>query len=191
MSKVWSFMLIFSVVVALATGNVASVLDSVMSSGKSAVENVLQLVGMMCFWSGIFNIFEKTSAIKKFSKVFSVFVSKLFKKEEVNEKASEYISMNICSNVIGIGNAATLNGIRSMEEMQKINKKKDTPNNSMATFILINTASIQLIPTNMIAMRSMYGSTNASSIIVPIWIVTAIALVIGVISIKILNRKLV
>ena len=87
MSKIWGAMLIISIAVAIFTGNVETVVSSIMTSGQNAVENILGLVGMMCFWNGLFNIFEKTSAIKTFSKFFSKIIGKLFNKKELNEKA--------------------------------------------------------------------------------------------------------
>ena len=154
MSKIWGAMLIISIAVAIFTGNVETVVSSIMTSGQNAVENILGLVGMMCFWNGLFNIFEKTSAIKTFSKFFSKIIGKLFNKKELNEKAVEYMSMNMASNIVGIGNAATVNGIKAIEELQKENPKKDEPNDNMTTFVLVNTASWQLIPTNIIALRA-------------------------------------
>ncbi|MEG0872506.1 MAG: spore maturation protein [Clostridia bacterium] len=144
---------------------------------------------MMCFWSGIFNIFEKTATIKKFSKCFSRLLYKIFNKEKLSDLAMNYISMNVATNILGVGNAATLNGIKAMEEMQKENTKKDIPSNNMTTFVLINTASLQLIPTSMIALRVMYSSVSPTAIVVPIWIVTFSALIVGITSIKTFNKK--
>ncbi len=190
MSKIWGGMLIFSISVAIIFGNVDIVINSIMDSGKNAVENVLELIGMMCFWNGLFNIFEKTNAIKVFSLFFKKIIAKLFNKDELNDKAIEYMSMNVASNVIGIGNASTINGIKAIEELQKENTSQDVPNDNMTTFVLLNTASIQLIPTSIIALRAMYGSTNPSSIVIPIWIVTTISLIFGIVSIKILNKRM-
>ena len=75
------------------------------------------------------------------------------------------------------------------EELQKINDKKDTPNNNMTTFIVLNAASLQIIPTNMIAMRALYNSVSPTAIVIPIWIVTITSLIVGLIAIKILNKK--
>ena len=85
MSKIWSAMLCISIVIAVFFGNPDSVISSIMDSGKSAVENVITLIGMMCFWSGIFNIFEKTSVIKKLSKIFSKTVGFLFSKNNLSD----------------------------------------------------------------------------------------------------------
>lgn len=188
MSIIWFLLIAISIIVSFLKGDPSQVTSIVMDQSKVAIENMLNLIGMMCFWNGIFNIFEKTSAISKLSNLLKKITSKIFKKDEVNEKALEYMCMNITTNILGVGNASTVNGIKAIEELQKINKQKDRPNDTMTTFILINTASIQIIPTSMIALRTMYGSNNPTNILVPVWIVTLFALIAGITSIKILNR---
>lgn len=189
MSKIWAFMMIFSMAVAIFLGSPGDVISYIMEYSKISIQNILELAGIMCFWSGIFNIFENTSAVTKVSNFFNRFIFKIFDNTKLSEKAKEYMSLNIVTNILGIGNAATVNGINAMKEMQEQNDKKDVPSDNMATFVLVNTASLQLIPTSMIAMRAMYKSANPSSIIVPVWIVTIISLITGVTMIKILNKK--
>lgn len=190
MSKIWGAMLCISIIIAVFFGNPDSVISSIMDSGKSAVENVITLIGMMCFWSGISNIFEKTSVIKKLSKIFSKTVGFLFSKDNLSNASKEYMCMNITTNIIGVGNAATVNGIKAIKSLHEDNNKKDIPSNNMTTFVLLNTASLQLIPSSMIALRAMYGSSNPTSIVIPVWIVTGLSLIAGIISIKILNKRM-
>ena len=190
MSKIWAFMIVFSVLVALVLGNPQSVITSIMEYSKISIENILELAGIMCFWSGIFNIFENTLAVEKVSLFFNKFIFKIFDKSKLSKKAQEYMSLNIVTNILGIGNAATINGINAMKQMQLVNDKKDSPSDNMTTFVLVNTASLQLIPTNMIAMRAMYKSANPSAIIFPVLIVTFCSLITGITMIKILNKKL-
>ena len=190
MSKVWGFMIIFSLIIAMITGNLNIVLESVMQSSKNSIENVITLAGMICFWSGIFNIFENTSILEQFSKFFKNIIYILFDRKKLNKKSINYMSLNITSNIIGIGNASTLNGIKAIESLQEENEFKDIPSDNMTTFVLLNTASLQLIPTNIIALRSMYGSVNPTAVVVPIWIVTFCSLVFGITTIKILNKRM-
>lgn len=190
MSKIWCTMLIISIIVALFFGNSGTVITSIMNSGKTSTQNVINLIGIMCFWSGIFNVFEHTNAIKKFSTFFSKILSKIFDKSKLSEKSLMYMSMNITSNILGVGNAATLNGIRAIKSLNEDNQDKEKPDDNMTTFVLINTASIQLIPTSIIGLRAAYGSLNPTDVVIPIWIVTAISLIFGLISIKILNKKM-
>lgn len=189
MSKIWSFIIIVGIIIACFMGNVETVIDSVMDGSKSSIENVINLTGMMCFWSGMFKILSETKILKIFAKKFSKILYLLFDKKNLSDEAVEYMSLNITSNMIGVGNAATINGIKSIKELQKINDKKDRPNNNMTTFIVLNAASLQIIPTNMIAMRALYNSENPTSIVIPIWIVTITSLIVGLIAIKILNKK--
>jgi spore maturation protein A len=183
-------MLIFSIAMAIFSGKPEVVINSIIDNGKISVENILNLVGMMCFWSGIFNIFEKSNKINKISKPIFKIIDKIFDKNEINDKAKEYMSMNITTNILGVGNASTINALKAIDELQKVNKDKKKPSNNMTTFVLINTASIQLIPTSIIALRSMYGSISPSGVVVPVWIVTILSLISGLISIKILNKKM-
>lgn len=189
MSKIWSFIIIVGIIVACLMGNVETVIDSIMNGSKSSIENVINLTGMMCFWSGMFKILSETKILKIFSKKFSKILYLLFDKKNLSKEAIEYMSLNITSNMIGVGNAATINGIKSIKELQKINDKKERPNNNMTTFIVLNAASLQIIPTNMIAMRALYNSQNPTAIVIPIWIVTITSLIVGLLAIKILNKK--
>lgn len=189
MSKIWSFIIIVGIIIACFLGNVDTVIDSIMNGSKASIENVINLAGMMCFWSGMFKILSETKIIKTFAKKFSKILYLLFDKKDLTDEAVEYMSLNITSNMIGVGNAATINGIKSVKELQKLNDKKDRPNNNMTTFIVLNAASLQIIPTNMIAMRALYNSENPTAIVIPIWIITITSLIVGLIAIKILNKK--
>ena len=188
MSKIWSCIILISIVIAFLTGIPEVITSSVISESKTAVENIINLIGMMCFWSGIFKIFENTSLLDKLSKRINKIVLKFFDKKELTQEAQKNMALNITSNILGIGNAATVNGIKAIEAMASVNKSSK-PSNNMTKFVLINTASLQLIPTTMIALRSLYGSTNPTNILVPVWIVTIVALTVGLISISILNKR--
>lgn len=190
MSKVWGFMIIFSLIIAMITGNVEIIIESIMNSSKNSIENIITLTGMMCFWSGIFKILENTSILNRFSDLISKIIYILFDRKKLNKKAIDYMSLNIASNVIGVGNASTLNGIKAMQSLQEENDIKDIPNDNMTTFVLLNTASLQLVPTTIIALRTMYGSGEPTAVILPIWIVTCCSLIAGLISIKILNKRI-
>ena len=110
---------------------------------------------------------------------------------KMNEKDKEYkeITLNIIANLLGIGNAATPLGLKAMKTMQEKNTKKDTVTDSMAMFIVLNTASLQIIPTTVIAVRASMGSGNPAQIILPVWIVTIITDITGIVASKILMKK--
>lgn len=187
MSKIWSFIIIISIIFAALTGKLDIISKSISEGAANTIENILTIMGLTCFWTGIFNILRNTEIISKLSKIIKVITKRLFKPSEITDEIMEDISLNITSDMLGVGNAATTYSIEAINKMQKINKK-DTPNDSMTTFILLNTASIQLLPTTVISLRTMFGSKNPSSIIIPVWIVSVFALLIGLLAIKILNK---
>ena len=129
------------------------------------------------------------SVIEKLTKVINPLINFLFPKMKKNEKIKREISMNMVANILGLGNAATPLGLKAMQSMQEENKEKDTLTDSMMMFIVINTASIQLIPTTVIAIRNSLGSNNPTSIVLPVWIATIVAAVAGVTVTKILIKR--
>lgn len=186
---IWPLFIIVSFIYGIITGRVEQINNSIFDSAKSAVELSLTLLGTMCLWNGIMEIAMKTSLIKVLTKMLNPIVKILFPDMKKDNKIREEISMNMVANVLGLGNAATPLGIKAMKSMQEKNNKKDTLTNSMAMFIIINTASIQLIPTTVIAIRSSLGSQSPTNIIIPVWIATICAGVSGVIAAKILMKK--
>lgn len=188
MCIIWTSILLICVIFSCIIGKPSTVLESITSSSKSAIENVVVIASMLLFWSGIFNILSSTSFIQKVSRKVFRLISFLFRKDEVTDKAKEYISLNVVSNLMGVGNAATINSLKGIEEMQKSNVSSRKLNKSMATLILLNTCSLQLIPTSMISLRTLYNSKNPEMIILPVIIVSFVSLVVAIISLNILWR---
>lgn len=189
MKVVWSSIIITCIIFSLSISSPSLVLESITNSSKTSIESIVTIASMLLFWSGIFNILSSTNIISKLSnKIYNVF-SFLFVKDEVSPKAKEYISLNIASNLLGIGNAATINSLNGIEELQKCNKNKKKLNKSMITFIALNTASMQIIPTSMISLRMLYNSTNPELIILPVIIVSFLSLCVSLIFVNILWRK--
>ena len=137
----------------------------------------------MCLWCGIMQIANKTSVINKLTKILEPLIRIIFPK--INTKIEKEISMNMIANILGLGNAATPLGLKAMKSMQEENPKKEILSDSMAMFIIINTASIQIIPTTVIAIRNSMGSSNPTAIVVPIWIASVITATAGIIITKI------
>ena len=185
----WPIFIILSFIYALISGNVSQVNEGIFNSLTDAVELSLTFLGTICLWNGIMAIAKKTSLIKNMTGILKPFINFLFPDLKNNENAKQEISMNMIANILGLGNAATPLGMKAMKTMQKENKQKDTLTNSMMMFIVINTASIQLIPTNVIAIRMSLNSQNPTMIILPVWIATIIAAVVGIVFTKILTKK--
>lgn len=185
LNKIWSVFIIISFIYAILMGNVEKLNNSIFESTANAVELSITFLGTICLWNGIMQIAQKTSLIEKLTKIFRPIINFLFPEMKNNEKAKQEISMNVIANVLGLGNAATPLGLKAMKTMQEENTKKDTLSNSMAMFIVLNTASLQIIPTTVIAIRASLGSENPSQIIFAVWGATITAVTVGVIATKI------
>ena len=185
----WPIFIILSFIYALISGKVNEVNNGIFTSLSDAVELTITFLGTICLWNGIMEIAKKTSLINKMTNMLKPFINFLFPDLKENKIAKQEISMNMIANILGLGNAATPLGIKAMKTMQKENKKKDTLTNSMMMFIVINTASLQLIPTNVIAIRTSLNSENPTSIILPVWIATIIAAIVGISFTKMLIKK--
>lgn len=180
LNKLWPFFLIISIIYAILNGKIADLNNSIFDSAKSAVELTITLFGTLCLWNGIMQIAIKSNLANIICKALRPAIKFLFPKIKIGSKVEQEISMNITANILGLGNAATPLGLKAMKSMQKENQKKDTLSDSMVMFIIINTASIQLIPTTVIAIRNSMNSTNPSEIILPVWIVTICAAISAV-----------
>lgn len=185
----WPIFIILSVIYAVLFGKMEELNTGIFSSLSEAVELTITFLGTICLWSGIMEIAKQTSLISKLNKILRPFINFLFPDLKNNEEAKQEISMNMIANILGLGNAATPLGIKAMKTMQRENKIKDTLTNSMMMFIVINTASIQLIPTNVIAIRTSLNSQSPTSIILPVWIATMVAGIIGIFFTKILIKR--
>lgn len=189
LNKIWPFFIIVAFAFAIYTGNISNVNTAIFSSAEQTVSLCITLLGTMCLWNGIMNIAVKTSLISKLTKFMKPFINFLFPDLKNDEKISEQVSMNIIANILGLGNASTPLGLKAISSMQEKNTNKKTLTNSMAMFILVNTASLQIIPTTVIALRSSLGSAEPSKIILAVWVATIAAFVTAIFFGKILSKK--
>lgn len=187
LNKIWTWMLIISFVVSFFTGRVNETAEAIFESSKNAVTMCIGLLGIMCFWSGIMEICKRSKLINGISKLISPLTKILFPGLK-STAALGPIILNMVANIMGLANAATPLGIKAMGELQKINKQKDIASNYMCTFVVVNTASIQLIPSTVLALRSAADSQEPFEIIICVWICSVLALTVGVIFTKILER---
>lgn len=189
LNKIWPFFIIISFIYSIYTGNISNVNNAIFSSAEQTVSLCITMLGTLCLWNGIMNIAVKTSLISKLTKFLKPLIKFLFPDLKNDKKISEEVSMNIIANILGLGNASTPLGLKAISSMQEKNKDKSTLSNSMAMFILINTASLQIIPTTVIAIRSSLNSTNPSKIILAVWVATIAAFLTAVVLGKILSKK--
>ena len=188
LNLLWQIFIIISILYAIIGGNLNELNIAISSSTENAVNLTLTLIGMTCLWSGIMEIVSNTNIIKFLSQILKPVVMCLFPNVNKNKKAFDNIVMNIVANILGLGNAATPLGIQAMEELQKDNIDKETLSDNMMMLIVLNTASLQVIPTTIIAIRTSLGSDNPTKIIFPVWFSTICAGVVGVVMTKLLIK---
>lgn len=201
LNYLWGFMIIIGVVFAAFNGNLPSVTEAALDSAKEAVTLCITMVGVMSFWVGLMKVAERAGIIEGASKKLEPFLNFLFPDIPKDHKAREHISTNIIANFFGLGWAATPAGIKAMEELENLEEerrkhpvkgKKGVPrgiaNTEMCTFLIVNISSIQLIPINIIAYRSQYGSTNPTGIVGGAIVATTISTVAGIIFARMMER---
>jgi spore maturation protein A len=188
MNYIWAGMLAVGFLAGMINGRIEEVTEAAFSSAGRAVELGLGLLGIMCLWSGLMKIMEKCGMINFIAKAAQPILKPLFPKLENNDKAMGAIVMNLTANFMGLGNAATPFGIKAMEELQKLNGKKDTATDSMCMFLVLNTSALQLIPATVIAIRSDAGSAAPAEIITCIWAASLCAAFAGILAAKVLKR---
>lgn len=184
----WPIFIILSISFSIVNGNLEDLNKAITASTESAVTLTLTLIGSTCLWSGIMEIASNTKIVSILSRLLKVIINKLFQNINKNEKAEKKIIMNIIANILGLGNAATPLGLEAMRELQKENIEKEKLSDNMMMLIVLNTASLQIIPTTVIAIRTALNSENPTKIIFPVWISTICAGVVGIVMTKLLIK---
>lgn len=195
LNYIWAFMIIIGVIYGLLTGNIEQVGNGAISSAEEAVKLCITMLGIMSMWMGFMEVAEKSGLIKKAENLLEPVISWLFPGIPKEHKARPHIITNIIANILGLGWAATPAGLKAMEELSNEpipQKGRIIPShistNEMCTFLVINISSLQLIPVNMIAYRSQYGSHNPALIVAPAILATMLSTLVGVIYCKIMCR---
>ena len=186
MNFIWSFMVIASIVTAIITGRVDETINAVFEGASTAVSTLILFAGAMCFWTGIMKISEKSGVSNLVCRFIAPIVTRLF--PNASDKARQYISMNITANVLGMGNAATPMGMLAAQTLDEENPHPEKPSVNMCMLVTLNTTSFQLLPSTIIALRAAAGSSAPTSIILPVWLTSAFAVVVGILSVKIMGR---
>jgi len=187
LNYVWMGMLVIGFFVGILNGRVEEVTKAAINSAGKAVELGIGLLGIMCLWTGLMNIAEKSGMMQYISRALKPVLKFLFPDIPEKHPAMGAIVMNLAANFLGLGNAATPLGLKAMSELQKLNRHKDTATDSMCMFLVLNTAAIQLIPATVIAIRTKFNSQNPEEIIGTVWIASICATIAGIIAAKVLS----
>ena len=189
LNYLWGCMILMGVVYAALTGNIDSVTSGALDGAKDAVSLCITMLGVMAFWCGLMEIAEKSGLIDKCKCGVAPLISWLFPNVPRQSRAFSYITTNMISNFLGLGWAATPAGIRAMQELSELNGHNSVASCDMCTFLVINISSIQLIPVNIIAYRSQYGSANPTSILFPSIIATTCSTFVAVIFCRFMMKR--
>lgn len=188
-SIIWTFLIVIAIIYSFISGKIDIINNTILTSGNDALKLMLSLLPTIALWSGIMKIAEDAGLLNRFANLLRPFLKKLFPSVPKDNKALGYISSNIAANMLGLGSAATPFGLKAMEELQKINNKKDTASTAMITFLVLNTAGVTIIPTTILAIRLAYHSQDPTQIIVPAIIATGTSFVIAILIDYLIRRK--
>lgn len=187
-NKIWGFFIVVGIIFCLVTNNSDGVNIEILNSCKSAFDMTVKIFPVMALWLGICKIAEQSGLLNKLSLKLSKVLKYIFPEIPKGHVSLSYISSNIIANMFGLGNAATPFGLKAMKSLQELNNKKDTASRSMITFLVLNTSGITIIPTTIISLRMMYGSSDPTSIVIPCIAISFISVLFAIVIDKILYR---
>lgn len=201
LNMIWALMILIGVVVGILTGTMEEVGNGALEAAGSAVTLCITMMGILSLWTGMMQVARASGLLEKMANGLSPVLRFLFPKLAKDSKAMEYIATNMVANVLGLGWAATPAGIKAMEELAVIEEQRGTPgyepgeetvpreaSDEMCTLLVMNMSSLQLIPINMIAYRSQYGSTSPAAIVAPVIVATVISTAVAVVFCKLRTR---
>lgn len=193
MNLIWAGMILVGIIYGAFTGNMEAVTNAAIDSAKDAVSLCITMLGVTSLWVGLMEIAKGAGLIGSLTKLITPFINVMFPKIPKGHRSREYIATNIAANILGLGWAATPAGLEAMAALSELERERghkgEQASNEMCTFLIINISSLQLIPVNMIAYRSQYGSVNPAMIIGPGLIATLISTLAGIFFCKIFQSK--
>ncbi len=189
LNYIWCGMIVLSFAAACVTGRIEAVMQAAMDGAGAAVETSVALLGVMCLWTGIAKIAEKSELTQVFARLLRPVTKIMFPRLKYGSAALCAIVMNMVANLLGMGNAATPLGLAAMKELDRLNPNRGEATDEMCMFVVVNTASIQLIPATVIALRQAFKSQSPAEIVVPVWLCSICAVTVGVTAAKLFSRK--
>ena len=183
----WVIMIAGGIFFAAFHGTMGQITESFISSSTEAVNLCIFMLGVIGVWNGMMEIAVKSGLMKKIAKTMYPFIHWLFPDIPPRHKANEYIAANMAANSLGLGWAATPAGLKAMRELQKLEEGGGRASDMMCAFLVLNISSLQLVPINMIAYRSQYGSVNPAAVVLPAICATMISTMAGIVFIKIME----
>ena len=201
MNYLWGGMILIGIIYGAASGNWKEVTEAALDSSKEAVSLCVAMAGVTAMWVGLMRIAENSGLIAGMVRRMNPLLTYLFPEIPQGHPVRQHISMNLIANFLGLGWAATPAGLQAMEALGELEEErretgngrravpKGVASNEMCTFLILNISSLQLIPVNIIAYRTQYGSVNPAAIVGPAIVATAVSTGVAVVYCKVKNRK--
>lgn len=201
MNYLWAGMMMVGVIYGAFTGRIDAVTDAALDSAKDAVTLCITMLGVMSFWTGLMEIASRAGIVEMSSRKMRRLIHFLFPNIPDEHPAVEHITTNFIANFLGLGWAATPAGLRAMEELEKLEEDrrlgrykkckavpKGMASKEMCDFLILNISSLQLVPVNVIAYRSQYGSVNPTAVVGPAIVATTVGTLVAVVFCKVMDR---
>ena len=193
LNYIWAGMILLGVIYGVCTGQMSALTGGALDSAREAVSLCITMAGVMALWMGLMEIAQESGMIAKMTKGIRPFLRFMFPKLPEDHPAGQYRATNLIANVLGLGWACTPAGLKAMEQLAELEKQRHgqgttAASNEMCTFLILNISSLQLIPVNMIAYRSQYGSVHPTAIVGPALAATAASTIAAVVFCKIMEK---
>lgn len=184
---IWTIMVVVSIIFGILTGRVDAVGNAAMEGAGASVTLCLGICGITCLWTGIMEVMRRSGIAKALQVLFLPIVSRLFPGSTKNKTAMEAVSANISANLLGLGNAATPLGIKAATEMTGA-RSNGIATDDLCMLVIVNTASIQLIPATVASLRAAAGAASPFDILPAVWISSLASITVGILAAKTLKR---
>lgn len=188
MKYIFGGLVLLSVVIGFLRGDAGTVSNALISSCSDAVTLCISLCGIICLWSGIMRVAQSSGLTEIVAKGLGPVLKRLFKGISQKGEAMQYIVLNITANLLGLGNASTPFGIAAVKALEKEEKAEENASDNMILFVVLNTASLQLIPTTAAALRLNHGSAAPMEILPAVWAVSVINVILTVLGAKLMGK---
>ena len=188
LGKIYGAICLLALIFGVCTGNAAALGGAVIDGAAGAVQVTLSLCGMLCLWCGLMEVLREAGAVRRLSRLLRPLLRRIFPQASRTGEGLEEISANLSANLLGIGNAATPMALRAMKRMQKHNPRPDRASAEQITLAVLNTASVSLIPANLLALRRAAGSAEPYAVMVPVWVASAVCALLAVLLTRLAGR---
>lgn len=187
MGAVWLAMLILSVAAAVGTGRLGVLTPAALAGAQSAIALCISIAGALCLWSGVAKVMERAGLTEKLGRLMRPLLSRLFPQASRDPLALGYLTANVSANLLGLGNAATPMGIAAVKRMQCAAKTAEATD-EMCLLIVMNTASIQLLPTTVASVRASLGAQTPFDILPAVWLTSLCSVSAGILAARLLRK---